>query len=216
MNHVLLIDDDLDIVKLNQKYLESKGYRVQAARCGKDALACIAEAAPDCIVLDVLLPDVLGFDLCSDIRKCCNAPIIFLSCKDDEDDKVRGLLAGGDDYMTKPFSMRELEVRIRTQLRRISSIIIDRDNKSIFYRSRSVSLSQTEFDLFLLLYESKGLVISSADLYAAISCGQRDDGNTIAVFIRRLRKKLVVLGASFGVVETVRNEGYRYTRRDDT
>ena len=118
MNTILLIDDDPEIVKLNEKYLTSKGYKVISAECGKTAVKAVTHNAVDCIVLDVMLPDVMGFDLCVKIRRLCGAPIIFLSCKDNEDDKIQGLLSGGDDYMTKPFSMRELEMRIAAQLRR--------------------------------------------------------------------------------------------------
>lgn len=210
MNNILLIDDDSEIVKLNKKYLVSKGYNVQTAGCGSEATECITEVTPDCIVLDVLLPDVLGFDLCGEIRKRCDTPIIFLSCKDDEDDKVRGLLAGGDDYMTKPFSMRELEVRICAQIRRMDRILFDMDNRTIIYRSKSVSLSQAEFDLFLLLYKNKKKPISSEELYTSLKDGQKDESNTIAVYIRRLRKKFEDFDESFGTIETVRNEGYRW------
>lgn len=210
MKEILLIDDDPEIVKLNKKYLESKGHKVRTASCGSEAMIHIAEAVPDCIVLDVLLPDVLGFDLCGEIRKHCNTPIIFLSCKDDEDDKVRGLLAGGDDYMTKPFSMRELEARVCAQIRRTDRVLFDIDNKTIFYRSRSVSLSQAEFDLFLLLHKNKKRPISAEELYASLKDGQKDESNTIAVYIRRLRKKFEDFDQSFGTIETVRNEGYRW------
>jgi len=120
MHTILLIEDDSEIVKLNDKYLTSKGYNVIAAQCGKTAIDAILNNAIDCIVLDVMLPDVMGFDLCVKIRHICSVPIIFLSCKDNEDDKIQGLLSGGDDYMTKPFSMRELEMRIAAQLRRTS------------------------------------------------------------------------------------------------
>lgn len=209
MNYILLIDDDPEIVKLNKKYLGSRGYVVRTAACGSEALAHIEEAEPDCIVLDVLLPDVLGFDLCGEIRKRCDTPIIFLSCKDGEDDKVCGLLAGGDDYMTKPFSMRELEVRIHAQIRRNDRILFDLDNKTVMYRTKSVSLSQVEFDLFLILYQKKCL-ISSEELYASLKGGQKDDSNNIAVYIRRLRIKLADFGESFGTIETVRGEGYRW------
>lgn len=212
MNQILLIDDDHEIVMLNKKYLESKGYKIQTAACGAEALLKIDNTVPDCIVLDVLLPDVLGFDLCGEIRKRCNAPIIFLSCKDDEDDKVQGLLAGGDDYMTKPFSMRELEVRIYTQIRRTDRILFDMENKTVIYRSKSIPLSQTEFDLFLKLFENNKQLISSEELYAALKDGQKDESNTIAVYIRRLRKRFEDFDESFGMIETVRNEGYRWIK----
>ena len=122
LNTVLLIEDDLEILKLNEKYLTSKNYSVCTADCGEAALKVLQKTVPDCIVLDIMLPDILGFELCEKIRQICNTPIIFLSCKDTENDKVQGLLSGGDDYMTKPFSMRELEARISAQLRRTAII----------------------------------------------------------------------------------------------
>lgn len=213
MSNVLLIDDDPNIVKLNKKYLQSKGYNVSTADCGEKALLMIEEATPDCIVLDVLLPDVMGFDLCGQIRKDCNAPIIFLSCKDHENDKIEGLLSGGDDYMTKPFSMRELEVRICTQIRRSGGVSFDYDNRIIFYHSKSILLSQMEFDLFKQLYENQNKAISSVELYAALNNGDKDKSNAIAVFIRRLRQKLEALGDDFGSIETIRGEGYRFIKR---
>ena len=120
MHTILLIEDDPEIVKLNEKYLTSKGYKILSAECGKTAMDAILNNTIDCIVLDVMLPDVMGFDLCGKIRRICSTPVIFLSCKDNEDDKIQGLSSGGDDYMTKPFSMRELEMRIAAQLRRTS------------------------------------------------------------------------------------------------
>jgi CheY-like chemotaxis protein len=122
LNSILLIEDDLEILMLNEKYLISKGYSVFTADCGEAALKVLQKTVPDCIVLDVMLPDIIGFDLCEKIRQICNVPIIYLSCKDTENDKVQGLISGGDDYMTKPFSMRELEARISAQLRRIAII----------------------------------------------------------------------------------------------
>jgi len=211
MNQILLIDDDPEIVMLNKKYLESKNHKVHTAACGSEALSYIEKNVPDCIVLDVLLPDVLGFDLCENIRKLCNTPIIFLSCKDDEDDKIRGLLAGGEDYMTKPFSMRELEVRIRAQIRRLNRVLLDPANRTIFYRSKSAVLSQIEFDLFLMLYQNKKCPISSEELYAALKEREKYDSNVIAVYIRRLRKKFEEFDKPFGIIETIRNEGYRWT-----
>ncbi len=210
MNLTLLIDDDPEIVMLNMKYLESRGHSVMTAGSGADALRCIETAVPDCIVLDVLLPDISGFDLCGEIRARCDSPIIFLSCKDDENDKIKGLLAGGDDYMTKPFSMRELEARIIAQIRRVDRVLFDLDNKSIIYRSKSISLSQSEFDLFFILYKNKNQSISSAELYAAMKNGQKDESNTVAVYVRRLRRKFEDFDKSFGAIETVRNEGYKW------
>ena len=119
MGIILLVDDDFDIVTLNKKYLASKGHHIFTADCGELAMQALDGDVFDCIVLDVLLPDVLGFDLCRKIREISSTPIIFLNCNDQDDAKTKGLLSGGNDYMTKPFSMRELESRIRDQIRRL-------------------------------------------------------------------------------------------------
>ena len=116
MSTLLLVDDNPDIVTLNKKYLASNGHHIFTADCGKSAMQALNENVFDCIVLDVLLPDVLGFDLRRKIREISNAPVIFLSCNDRSDDKITGFLSGGNDYMTKPFSMRELERRICGQI----------------------------------------------------------------------------------------------------
>lgn len=207
--NILLIDDDHEILELNNRYLSSKGYTVYMADSKQSALSCIRELPVDCIVLDVLMPDALGFDLCKEIRTFSNIPIIFLSCKDHEEDKVTGIMSGGDDYITKPFSMRELEARIYAQMRNRRKVLFDKENKVIFYNTKSIKLSKTEFDLFLLLYNNSDRVLSSEELYRLLKSGEKDESNSIAVYIRRLRSKLQVFGDSFGTIETERGEGYR-------
>ncbi len=213
MFQILLIDDEHEILELNRKYLLSKNYNVFTADCHSQALACLRENPIDCIVLDVLMPDVSGFDLCQEIKKISDIPVIFLSCKDHEEDKIAGIMSGGDDYLTKPFSMRELEARIFAQLRNRRKVLFDEENKIIFFNSKSIKLSQTEFNLFALLFHHKDRILSSEELYALLNSGEKDESNSVAVYIRRLRNKLQALGDGFGMIETVRGEGYRFRMR---
>ena len=115
---LLAVDDEPDILRTNRKYLESRGYKVDTAICAMDGLELLRQRSYDCILLDVLLPDLNGFALCQAVRNITSAPILFLSCMDDEEDKIRGLMAGGDDYITKPYSLKELAARVYAQVRR--------------------------------------------------------------------------------------------------
>src|SRR5215510_13204332 len=112
MANILLIDDNDEILSANQSYLAKQGFNVTCADTGIRAIACLNENQYDCIVLDILLPDLDGFSICKAARTITNAPILFLSCLEETDDKVRGLKLGGDDYMTKPYSLEELAARI--------------------------------------------------------------------------------------------------------
>ncbi len=209
MNRILLIDDDPNILNLNKKYLITRGYHVQTAENCEIALLLLGKDTFDCIVLDVMLPDGSGFDLCGQLRKISNAPVIFLSCKDHEDDKISGLLSGGDDYVTKPFSMRELEARIGAQIRRAGGLLFDKNNRVVFYRTQSILLSQTEFDILLVLYDNRSRILSSQELSATLGDKEKKDNNMIAVYIRRLRKKLETFGDTFSI-QTIRASGYRF------
>lgn len=114
---LLAVDDEPDILRTNKKYLESRGYRGDTAVCAMEGLERLKQNSYDCILLDVLLPDLNGFELCKAVRTLTSAPILFLSCMDDEEDKIRGLMSGGDDYITKPYSLKELAARIYAQVR---------------------------------------------------------------------------------------------------
>lgn len=109
---LLAVDDETDILRTNRKYLEARGYQVDSAVCASEALELLRKQKYDCILLDVLLPDMNGFELCEAVRAITSAPILFLSCMDDEEDKIRGLMAGGEDYITKPYSLKELAARV--------------------------------------------------------------------------------------------------------
>lgn len=115
---LLAVDDEPDILRTNRRYLEARGYQVDTAVCASEALELLRNQHYDCILLDVLLPDMDGFALCEAVRSVTTAPILFLSCMDNEEDKIKGLMAGGEDYITKPYSLKELAARVYAQVRR--------------------------------------------------------------------------------------------------
>ena len=117
---ILAVDDEPDILLTNRRYLEAQGYQVDTAACASEALEHLKNQNYDAILLDVLLPDRNGFALCEAIRALTSAPILFLSCMDEEEDKIEGLMAGGDDYITKPYSLKELAARVYAQVRSVS------------------------------------------------------------------------------------------------
>jgi DNA-binding response OmpR family regulator len=157
---ILLVDDTEEILSANQAHLVARGYSVTCANTGIKALAYLNENRYDCIVLDILLPDLDGFAICKAARTVTDTPILFLSCLDEPDDKVKGLLSGGDDYMTKPYSLKELTARIQAITRRgerttpTGDFYIDPESKIIRACGKNILLSEREFNLFMLFYES--------------------------------------------------------------
>lgn len=216
---LLAVDDDADILRTNKIYLEARGYQVDTAGDGAAALALLRENHYDCILLDVLLPDLNGFALCQKVRTLTSAPILFLSCMDDEEDKIKGLMAGGDDYITKPYSMKELTARVHAQVRRsgMKGFAIDHQGRGFSVDGRFLPLAQKEFDLLLYLLANPDRVLSVRELYEAVwQTGKQDAANTVAVHIGRLRRKLEECAGSPGIIETVRGEGYRWiTKRKE-
>lgn len=209
---LLAVDDEPDILRTNCMYLEARGYQVDTAACGKEALELLKKHSYDCILLDVLLPDMNGFALCEAVRSLTSAPILFLSCMDDEEDKIKGLMAGGEDYITKPYSLKELAARVYAQVRRtaMKKFSIDHENQFLHIDNRIIPLAQKEFELFLFLLGNSGRILSAAELYQEIwRTGKPDNANTVAVHIKRLRHKLEDAETVIGRIETVRGEGYR-------
>ena len=210
---LLAVDDEPDILRTNRRYLEARGYHVDTAACADEALELLKKQNYDCILLDVLLPDMNGFALCEAVRALTSAPILFLSCMDDEEDKIKGLMAGGEDYITKPYSLKELAARVHAQIRRVSmkGFAIDHQNQLLRIENRIIPLAQKEFELFLFLLGNSGRILSAAELYREVwATGRPDSANTVAVHITRLRRKLEDAGETVGQIETVRGEGYRF------
>ena len=209
---LLAVDDEPDILRTNRRYLEARGYQVDTAVCAADALKRLGRQGYDCILLDVLLPDMNGYKLCEAVRSLTSAPILFLSCMDDEADKIKGLMAGGDDYITKPYSLKELAARVYAQIRRNSmkGFVIDHQNQLLQIDNRIIPLAQKEFELFLFLLGNSGRILSAAELYHEIwRTGKPDPANTVAVHIRHLREKLEINPAEPRYLKVVWGQGYK-------
>lgn len=219
MNEILIIDDNPEILSANEAYLTEKGFGVTAVDTGIKALAALHEKQFDCIVLDVLLPDLDGLTICKAARTVTQAPIIFLTCMDDLDDKVKGLMAGGDDYMTKPYSLRELSVRIFALIRRDEMIrqpqntgfYIDAHNRMIHTGEGNIFLSEKEFELFMLFFEQPEKVFSKEEIYEQVWKSNRNDLGTVAVHIMKLRRKIKPVERMIGSIDNSYSNGYMLT-----
>jgi len=204
--HILAVDDEpryLEIIRFN---LERAGYRVDVAASGEQALEAVRASEPDLIVLDLMLPGIDGFEVCSRVRERSSCPIIMLTAKGAEEDKVRGLRLGADDYVTKPFSAQELLARVEAVLRRahppegserepgtisLGDLRIDRQRKSVTMAGRDVRLSPTEFRLLLCMAVNADVVLSRDELLTQVwGDAYKGEDEILRVTLWRLRQKL--------------------------
>jgi len=226
---ILLVDDEEAIQTLLTYPLQRDGYLVVQARDGEEALARFAETRFDLVVLDIMLPRVDGLEVCRRLRATSSVPIIMLTARGDELDKVLGLELGADDYITKPFSIREFRSRVRALLRRASTpyaaereddvidrgdVVIDIPRRTVGVRGKQVQLTYVEFELLQLLAASPGVVHSRRTLLGRIR-GSADyrEPRTIDVHVRRLREKLERNPQEPELILTVRGAGYRFRER---
>ncbi len=212
---ILIVEDDPGIAEVLNYALSAAGHEVMHVSEGRDAIARSAEA--DCVVLDVGLPDIDGFEVCRAIRKKSDKPILFLTSRSDEIDRVVGLEIGGDDYLTKPFSTRELLARIKAIMRRlqpsnsggsgpVGDIVVDAEKRLVFCHGKPVELSRLEFDLLSVLLAQRGRVFTRDQiLNHAWPDGGCVTDRTVDAHVKSLRKKL----GDADLVETVRGVGYR-------
>jgi DNA-binding response OmpR family regulator len=223
---ILLVDDEDSIQKLLAYPLEREGFRVLQARDGEEALARFASERVDLVVLDVMLPKLDGLEVCKRLRAESAVPIIMLTARDDELDKVLGLELGADDYITKPFSIREFRSRVRALLRRASvprqppatgdvvsagELRLDLARRSVDMRGEPVQLTYVEFELLRTLAANPGRVYSRRMLLEALWGGaDYREPRTIDVHVRHLREKLERDAAEPEYILTVRGVGYRF------
>jgi len=226
---ILLVDDEESIQKLLAYPLEREGYRVLQARDGQEALTRFASEHVDLVVLDIMLPKLDGLEVCKRLRAESEVPIIMLTARDDELDKVLGLELGADDYITKPFSIREFRSRVRALLRRASvsrqvdaggdvisaeGLTIDLARRAVEIRGERVQLTYVEFDLLRILASHPGRVYSRRMVLAALWGGaDYREPRTIDVHVRHLREKLERDPADPEYILTVRGVGYRFRDR---
>lgn len=220
---ILVIDDEEAIGNVIKDYLEAQGYEVFWAEDGLSAIDTARRVNPDLIILDLMLPGKSGFDVCKEIRQVSDVPVIMLTAKSDEIDRVLGLELGADDYVTKPFSLRELAARVRAVLRRVGKgiedqkgvlkvgdITIDADGHQVTVSGNEVALTPTEFSILLFLAERPGRVASRLQLVNA-SLGEAYVGyeRSIDTHISNLRKKIEDDPANPRRLQTVYGVGYR-------
>lgn len=226
--HVLVVDDEQAIVDLVNVYLKNENYQVFQFYTGREALQCVEQERIDIAILDVMLPDMTGFDICRNIREKHNFPVIMLTAKDEEIDKITGLTLGADDYITKPFRPLELIARVKAQLRRFttynaakedrqdrviafSGLVMDLDTHECTLNEKKLSLTPTEFAILWALCSQRGRVVSSEELFHQV-WGEKYFGgsnNTVMVHIRHLREKMQDSAEHPKYIKTVWGVGYK-------
>lgn len=222
-NTILIIEDDKEIGDILRKCMHAEGYKADLAHSGKEGLRILNEDYI-LLILDIMLPDMSGYEVCEQVRKQYNIPILMLTARDSEVDKVYGLRAGADDYQTKPFSLYELSARVQALIRRYTSLgasayednspivcgklCIDNERHAVSYNNNLIELTATEYKILYYLALNKGRVFTKKQIYEAVWDDiYAYDDNTIMVHIRRVRKKFVLY--DIDVIETIRGIGYK-------
>lgn len=218
---ILVVDDEPNIVDLTTMYLQREGFHVQSAGDGLTALEMIAEGAPALIVLDIMLPEMDGFEVCRRVRAESDVPILMLTARDDDVDKIVGLELGADDYLTKPFNPRELVARVKAILRRlerdpsndgeairVGDVSIDPARREVVIAGKSIELRAKEFDLLKTLAEHEGIVLSREQLLNLVwGYDFYGETRTVDVHVAHLRKHLTATESVS--IETVTGVGYK-------
>ena len=228
---ILVVDDEERMVRFIRLNLEHDGFQVSEAFNGKEAIQKMRDLTPDLILLDVMMPDLDGFEVLETIREVSNVPVIMLTAKGEEDDRVRGLELGADDYITKPFSPRELVSRVKAVLRRTESasgsmhglievderLKIDFDRREIWLEGKLVKLRPTEYRMLYHLVQNAGWVVSHDQLLTKVwGYEYRDEPHYVRLYINYLRQKLEADPSNPKYILTERGVGYRFVdfRRD--
>ena len=222
---ILVVDDEKEIADLLDVYLKNDGYTVYKFYNGTDALACLKKTLPDLAILDVMLPDIDGFHICQKIRESYYFPVIMLTAKIADTDKIMGLTIGADDYITKPFNPVELLARVRSQLRRylqlgggqvqastliIGGICLDDNAKTVTVDGDPVALTPKEYDILRFLMRNAGTVFSPNEIYRRVwEDVPLNAAGAIAVHIRHLREKLEINPSEPRYIKVVWGKGYK-------
>jgi DNA-binding response OmpR family regulator len=227
MKRILIIEDEEVIVEVEKDYLEASGFAVEVATSGDIGLKKALEEEYDLITLDLMLPKTDGFEICRQVRLSKNIPILMISAKKEDIDKIRGLGLGADDYMTKPFSVGELVARVKAHLARydrlmsdnrirqkdeirIRGIHIDKMSRKVFVNETEVPFTSKEYDLLLFLAIHPNRVFSKDELFEKIwGLDSLGDNATVTVFISKLREKIEVEPSKPQYIETIWGVGYR-------
>ena len=228
MDKILVVDDDHDIVRLVRSYLEKAGYEILTAYDGESALRIIKAEKPQLLILDLMLPDKDGWDVAKIVRadeKIAATPIIMLTARVEDNDKIVGLEIGADDYITKPFNPREVVARVRALLRRshlqqetqmpqrlqVGELILDIGKRELSRNGDRINLTPSEFELLKVLMQNPGFVITRDELSdKALGYGSYSAGRTLDSHIKNLRKKIDLPGEQDSIIQTVHGIGYRF------
>ncbi|MBX8943928.1 MULTISPECIES: VanR-ABDEGLN family response regulator transcription factor [Lysinibacillus] len=223
--NILVVDDEKEIADLIELYLKNENYHVFKFYTAQEALACIEHEKVDLAVLDIMMPDIDGFTILRKIRETLNFPVIMLTAKEEEIDKINGFSLGADDYITKPFRPLELVARVKAQIRRFTfynqgskqqediidfaGLVINKNTRQVFLNERPISLTPTEFAILWYLCANRGTVISSEQLFQEI-WGEKyfSSNNTVMVHIRHLREKMKDAAENPKYIKTVWGVGY--------
>lgn len=222
MEKILVVDDEIDIAELIKDILEDEGYNIVIANDGKTAINLIKEEKFDLILLDVMMPDISGTEVCASIRNETSAPIIFVTAKTNLTSKLVGFEVGADDYITKPFVNEELVARVKAHLRReerlninksniitVGEIKLNKESFEVFKNDELIYLSTKEFELLKYLMENAGIVLSKDQIYQSVWKNIYGDIGTVAVNIKSLRNKL---DPDEKYIKTIWGMGYKFIK----
>lgn len=225
---ILIVDNEIDIIQMLRLYLSREGFDVIWTTEPQKVLSIVQNNEPDLILLDVVMPNLSGIDVCRQIREISDVPILFVSCKSQDTDKVLGLTIGGDDYITKPFSRIELIARVKAHLRRKYSqhsngviarnqiqygcLHIDLNGRTVNINDVEIMLTAKEFDLLVLLVKNPNRVFTPQQIFNHLwdNYGLEEDLRTVSVHISNLRKKLDTVPNTAKLIITVRGIGYKF------
>ena len=227
MSHILIVDDEENIVELVTHYLSREGFETRAAYDGPAGLAAFRATTPSLLILDLMLPGLPGTELCREVRRTSDVPILMLTARDDIVDKVVGFELGADDYLTKPFLPQDLVARVKALYRRaaraaapatdetaalrFATLTVDPSRREALARGRAVALRPKEFDLLLMLARHPGQVFSREQLLSKV-WGYDFEGQsrTVDVHVQHVREKIEAAGGSPGLIATVWGVGYKF------
>ncbi|MBN1038603.1 response regulator transcription factor [Clostridium botulinum] len=235
-NKILIVDDEIEILKLLETVLKKEGFNnVYTAKTLKEGLAEFNRVKPELVILDIMLPDGDGYEICKDIRSKSNVPILFLSAKTEELDKILGFAIGGDDYITKPFSPKEVAFRVKAHLRRVNynnenlnennteeriikfgPYVLNESRAELIKNGKTIELTAKELKILSLLAHNQNQIISKEKLWDKV-WGEDYFGfdNTIMVHIRKLREKIEDDSSNPKYILTVRGLGYKLSVKED-
>ena len=227
---ILIVEDDESILRLEKDYLEANGFAVDTAQNGTDGLEMALKGDYNLVMLDIMLPGVNGNEICKRLRKTSNIPIILVSAKSDDFDKIKGLGLGADDYVVKPFSPSELTARVIAHINRYEALTastapaepkiieagpikIDTEARRVFVDSKEVTFTNKEFDLIVCLAENPDKIFSKDELFEKIwKYDSMGETSTVTVHVNRIRDKIDAVNPEFEYINTIWGKGYRFNK----